>query len=256
MPDSSLAGKVALVTGAGGGIGRATALELANRGATVAVNYRRNSAGAEELVSAIRAHGRTADAFHCDVTKARDVQAMVREIEDRLGGGIDILVNNAGDLIERRGVAEMTELLVRQVLEVNVVSAWLCVQAVVDGMSARGAGSIVNMASLAAHNGGGPGAFAYAAAKAAVIGMTKGMARELAPRGIRVNCVSPGLIGATDFHGRFTQADAFAAAEKTVPLGRAGRPEEVARVIAFLAGDDASYLVGETIEINGGMLMR
>jgi 3-oxoacyl-[acyl-carrier protein] reductase len=132
----------------------------------------------------------------------------------------------------------------------------LCVQAVLDGMTTRGAGAIVNMASLAAHTGGGPGAFAYAAAKAAVIGMTRGMARELAPRGIRVNCVAPGLIGGTDFHQRFTAPDAFAAAEKAVPLGRAARPEEVASVIAFLAGDESSYLVGETIDINGGVVMR
>ena len=123
-------------------------------------------------------------------------------------------------------------------------------------MVERGSGAIINMASVAAHHGGGVGAFAYAAAKAAVIAMSKGLARELAPKGVRVNCVSPGLIGPTDFHDRFTPPEAFAASAKSVPLGRAGTPDEVARVIAFLASDDASYLVGETIEINGGMMMR
>jgi 3-oxoacyl-[acyl-carrier protein] reductase len=123
-------------------------------------------------------------------------------------------------------------------------------------MTARRTGAIVNMSSLAAHNGGGPGAFAYAAAKAAIIAMSKAIAKELAPGGVRVNCVAPGLIGDTEFHGRFTAPDVFAAVEKTIPLGRAGTPEEVARVIAFLASDDAAYLAGETIEINGGLLMR
>jgi 3-oxoacyl-[acyl-carrier protein] reductase len=123
-------------------------------------------------------------------------------------------------------------------------------------MVARRRGAIVNLSSLAAHNGGGPGASVYAAAKAAVMALTKAYAKELAPHGVRVNAVSPGLIGGTRFHGRFTSPEAFEAAVKTVPLGRAGVPEDVARVIVFLAGDDAAYLAGETIEINGGMYMR
>ena len=247
--------KLAIVTGAGGGIGRAAAIALARRGATVVVNYRRSREGAESLVSELRRDGTVAEAFGCDVTRAADVREMFATVEARFGR-VDILVNNAGDLIERRPVTAMTEALYREVMDVNVLSALLCTQAVVEGMKARGSGAIINMSSLAAHNGGGPGAFIYAASKAAIIGMTKGMARELAPHNIRVNCVAPGLIGATEFHARFTPPDAFAAAEKTVPLGRAGTPEEVARVIAFLASDDASYLVGETIEINGGLLMR
>lgn len=247
--------KVAVVTGAGGGIGRATALELAKRGATVVVNYRRSREGAEQLVEQLRGIGSEAEAFGCDVTRAEDVRAMFDRIVQRFGR-IDILVNNAGDLIERRSVEQMTEPLYREVLDANVLSTILCTQAVVDGMKARRAGAIVNMSSLAAHTGGGPGAFVYAAAKAAIIALSKGMARELAPHGIRVNCVAPALIGDTEFHARFTPPDAFSAIEKTIPLGRAGTPEEVAKVIAFLASDDASYLVGETIDITGGMVMR
>ena len=255
MAERELAHRVALVTGAGGGIGRATAVELARQGAAIAVNYRRSREAAESLVRDLEASGARAAAFPADVSHADEVATMVEAVTSALGP-IDILVNNAGDLIERHSLATMTGEVFRAVLDVNVVSTWLCCQAVAPGMIARGRGAIVNMSSLAAHNGGGPGAFAYAAAKAAVIGMTKGLAKELAPHGVRVNCVAPGLIGATEFHGRFTAPDAFKSAEKNVPLGRAGTPEEVARVIAFLAGDGASYLVGETIEINGGIWMR
>jgi 3-oxoacyl-[acyl-carrier protein] reductase len=252
---SLLTDKIAVVTGAGGGIGRAAAIELGRRGATVVVNYRRNRTGADALVGELRRNGTVAEAVACDVTQAAAVRKMFRTIDESFGR-VDILVNNAGDLIERRAVTAMSEELYREVMDVNVLTALLCTQAVVDGMKSRRSGAIINMSSLAAHNGGGPGAFIYAASKAAIIAMTKGMARELAADNIRVNCVAPGLIGATEFHARFTPPDAFAAAEKTVPLGRAGTPEEVARVIAFLASDDAAYLVGETIEINGGLLMR
>ena len=252
---SGLAGKVAIVTGASSGIGLATATLLANRGATVAVNYRRRRHEAEALVRTLEAAGGRARAFECDVTLSSSVRTMIADVTAGLGP-VDILVNNAGDLIARRDLAAMTEALFREVLDVNVVSTWLCCQAVAPGMVERGSGAIINMASVAAHHGGGVGAFAYAAAKAAVIAMSKGLARELAPKGVRVNCVSPGLIGPTDFHDRFTPPEAFAASAKSVPLGRAGTPDEVARVIAFLASDEASYLVGETIEINGGMMMR
>jgi 3-oxoacyl-[acyl-carrier protein] reductase len=249
---SDLSGKVALVTGAGGGIGRAVAELLAARGAAVAIHYGTNREGAEAAGKAI---GDRAACFQADVTVSEQVQQLVRQVDARFGP-IDILVNNAGDLIERRTLAEMSEALFRQVMDVNVTSTFLSCQAVAPSMIARQTGAIVNMSSLAAHNGGGPGAFAYAAAKAAIIAMTKALAKELAPSGIRVNCVSPGLIGKTRFHGRFTKPEAFDAMAKTVPLGRAGTPDDVARVVAFLASDEAAYLAGETIEINGGMYMR
>jgi 3-oxoacyl-[acyl-carrier protein] reductase len=251
---SQLQGQVALVTGAGGGIGRATAIELGRRGASVALSYRRNREGAESAAAELETLGRDADVFAGDVTRAGEVAALVSAVEQRVGR-IDVLVNNAGDLLERRTLAEMTEPLFRQVLDVNVVSTFLCCQAAARGMAARGHGAIVNMSSLAAHSGGGPGAFAYAAAKAAIIAMSKALAKELAPT-VRVNCVAPGLIGDTGFHSRFTAPAAFSAIEKTIPLGRGGTPDEVARVIAFLASQDAAYLTGETIEINGGLLMR
>lgn len=255
MGAGQLSGKVALVTGGGGGIGRATAVELAHRGATVIVNYRRSHEGAEAAVRELRANGCTAEASACDLTRADDVHEMFARIADQFGQ-LDILVNNAGDLVQRSTLAETTEALYREVMDVNVLSTLLCSQIAAESMKRRRSGAIVNMSSLAAHTGGGPGAFVYGASKAAIVAMTKGMAKELAPFGIRVNCVAPGLIGATAFHARFTLPDAFAAIEKSIPLGRAGTPEEVARVIVFLASDDAAYLVGETIEINGGLLMR
>jgi 3-oxoacyl-[acyl-carrier protein] reductase len=249
---ADLTGKIALVTGAGAGIGRAIAEGLGARGASVAVHYFKSREGADAACAAMS--GRSAP-FQADLTRRSEVNELVRKVETTIGP-IDILVNNAGDLIERRSLAEMPEELFRQVIDVNLTSTFLCCQTVALSMSARGGGVIVNMASLAAHNGGGPGAFAYAAAKAAIIAMTKAIAKELGPRGIRANCVSPGLIGQTQFHGRFTSKDAFDAMARTVPLGRAGTPEDVARVVAFLASDDSAYLTGETIEINGGMFMR
>jgi 3-oxoacyl-[acyl-carrier protein] reductase len=246
---------VALVTGGGAGIGRAAALELAARGAHVAVHYHRSRPGAEDTVAQVEARGTKSAAFPGDLTRREDARALVASVVARMGR-IDVLVNNAGDLVERKPLLEMSEELWRQVLDLNLSSALFVTQAAVPGMIERGRGAVVNVSSLAAHNGGGPGALAYAAAKGGLVSLTKAMAKELAPKGVRVNCVSPGLIGQTAFHGRFTAPEAFAAIEKTIPLGRGGTPEEVARVIAFLASPDAAYLVGETVEVNGGMFMR
>jgi 3-oxoacyl-[acyl-carrier protein] reductase len=253
--NAELADTVALVTGGGGGIGQAAALELAGRGADVAVHYHHNEAGAAGTAERIQALGRQAAVFTGDLTRRDEARALVAAVQARFGR-LDVLVNNAGDLVERSPLLEMTEALWRQVLDLNLSSVFFVTQAAVPGMIERKRGAIVNVSSLAAHNGGGPGALAYAAAKGGLISLTKAMAKELAAKGVRVNCVSPGLIGQTAFHGRFTAREAFEAAERTVPMGRAGTPAEVARVIAFLAGPDSAYLAGETVEVNGGMLMR
>jgi 3-oxoacyl-[acyl-carrier protein] reductase len=253
--NAELTDTVALVTGAGGGIGQAAALELARHGADVAVHFHNNEAGASETARRAVALGRKAAIFKGDLAQRDEASALVAAVLAHFGR-VDVLVNNAGDLVERRPLLEMPEALWRKVIDLNLSSAFFVTQAVAPGMIERARGVIVNVSSLAAHNGGGPGALAYAAAKGGLVSLTKAMAKELAAKGVRVNCVAPGLIGQTSFHDRFTAREAFAAAEKTVPMGRAGTPEEVARVIAFLCGPDATYLAGETVEINGGMLMR
>ncbi len=246
---------VALVTGGGAGLGRACALTLGKRGARVAVHYMKSREGADEVVATLKAAGAEAAAFQADLTKSADVKALVDAVTARFET-IDILVNNAGDLIARQPLLSMTEEFFRSVMDVNLTSAFLMSRAVGPAMVARKSGTIISMSSLAAWNGGGPGAGAYSAAKGAIVSLTKALAKEMSPHGIRVNCVAPGLIGETPFHGRFTAPDAFANAAKGVLLGRAGTPDEVATVVAFLASSDASFLTGETIEINGGMNMR
>lgn len=246
---------VALVTGGGAGLGRACALTLGKRGARVAVHYMKSRAGADEVVETLKAAGTDAAAFQADLTKASDVKALVDGVTGRFQN-IDILVNNAGDLIARTPLLEMSEEFFRQVMDVNLTSAFLMCRAVGPSMVARKTGTIINMSSLAAWNGGGPGAGAYSTAKGAIVSFTKALAKEMSPHGIRVNCVAPGLIGETAFHGRFTAPAAFENAAKGVLLGRAGTPDEVASVVAFLASKDAAFLTGETIEINGGMNMR
>ncbi|HEX9606706.1 MAG TPA: 3-oxoacyl-ACP reductase family protein [Gemmatimonadaceae bacterium] len=252
---TTLAGKVGLVTGAGSGIGRATALRLGELGMDVAIHYFRNEEGANGTVAKLKEMGRKAFALRGDLSQLDEARDVVRTVEERFGK-IDVLINNAGDLVERCTLVEMTEELWRKVIDLNLTSAFFCTQAVAPGMIARRSGAIVNVSSLAAHNGGGPGAFAYAAAKGGLISFTKAIAKELAPGGIRVNAVAPALIDATHFHERYTPRPTFENIIKTIPLGRAGTPEDVAGVIAFLASEDSGYLVGETIDITGGMHVR
>jgi 3-oxoacyl-[acyl-carrier protein] reductase len=250
-----LTGTVALVTGAGGGIGRAAALALGRRGVQVVVHCFRNREGADAVARAIDPQLARSLVVSGDVTRAGDVEAIRGAVLERFGR-LDILVNNAGDMIERHTLSEMTTSRWHEVIDLNLTSVFLLCQAWAPTMIAQRSAAIVNVSSLAAHNGGGPGAFAYAAAKGGVMTLTKALAKELAPQGIRVNCVAPGLIDGTAFHARHTARPTFDAIAQSLPLGRAGTPEEVADAIVFLAGPESSYLTGETIEINGGMLMR
>jgi len=267
-------GKIVLVTGASSGIGRATAEFFGECGAKVAVSYLKNQAGADAAVAAIagasigRGMASGADAstvsdsvettgralaVQADVTKNSQIARMIKEVEDNLGA-IDILVNNAGSLVERLRTLDLTEERWDEVFALNVKSAFFAAQAVIPAMLEKGAGVIVNVTSIAGRNGGALGSIHYSAAKGAMTAMSKGLAKEFAGQGIRVNAVSPGVID-TPFHETFSTPEGMANFKNIIPMGRVGTSAEVARVIAFLASDAAAYLCGETIEINGGMLM-
>jgi 3-oxoacyl-[acyl-carrier protein] reductase len=254
MGDSfDLKGKVALVTGASSGIGRAAAQALAMNGAHVAINFHRNEAGAEAARSQITGAGGKAIIIRADVTQATEVQSLVGQTVAQFGP-IDILVNNAGSLIERLKILELTEDRWDQVIDLNLKSAFLCCQAVAASMMERKTGTIVNVSSIAGRNGGALGSIHYSAAKGGLITFTKGLAKELAPFGVRVNAISPGVID-TPYHEQFSSPEMMKTYAGMIPLGRVGYPDEVAKVICFLVSDSSSYLAGETIEINGGMLM-
>lgn len=246
-------GKVALVTGASSGIGAATAAVLSDLGALVAIGYYHNESGAEQVRQKIAGSGGKAIAIRADVRRADEIHSMVEQAAGELGP-IDILVNNAGSLVKRTPIRDMTEEGWDDIMDLNLKSAALCSQAVAPSMIERRKGAIVNVASIAGRNGGGPGAGPYSTAKGGLIAFTKSLAREMAPLGVRVNAISPGVID-TPFHEVFSTPEMIANFVKGIPLGRTGTSMECAMAIAFLASDAASYIVGATIEVNGGQLM-
>jgi 3-oxoacyl-[acyl-carrier protein] reductase len=245
-----LEGKVALVTGGGRDIGRSVSERLASEGARVVVNYRNDEAAAKDTVAAIEAAGGTALLCRADVTQRVEVAGLVEATCAAFGDRIDILVNVAGGMVARRTLAEMDEAFFDTVMDLNLKSTFLVTKAVVPHMTKGGA--IVNLASLAGRDGGGPGATIYATAKGAVMTFTRGLAKELGPQGIRVNALCPGLIG-TSFHDIFSKPEGRAAVAGNTPLRREGTPDEVAAAVAFLASDDAAFLTGTNIDINGGL---
>ncbi len=251
-----LSGKIALVTGGSAGIGRAIAVSLAECGAKVAVNYMTSKEAAEETVGMIQQAGGEAVAFQGDMTDVQQIESMFAAIENAFGGTVDILINNAGNLVKRVPNGEMSEEHYNKVMDVNFKSCVFVSKAALAGMKEKGYGKIVNLSSVAAHNGGGPGATIYAASKGAINTFTKGLAKEQASSGIRVNAVSPGFIGQTAFHATFTSDEGRKASVASVPLGREGTPQDVAGAVLFLASTMSDYLTGETIEVNGGMFMR
>ena len=219
----------------------------------MAVHYNHSEDEAREVMEQITASGGDAMLVGGDVSDAGEVERMAREVEDRYGR-LDVLVNNAGSLIERRSFSEMTEDLWDRVISVNLKSVFLCSKAVLPMMKRQGSGRIINMTSVAARNGGGPGSAAYATAKGGVSTLTRAMAKDLVSDNILVNAVAPGVI-TTPFHDRFTPPDVRENMAAAIPMGREGTPEEVAGAVLFLASPWANYLVGEIIEVNGGQLM-
>jgi len=247
-----LEGRSALVTGASSGIGAAIVEALAREGASVTINYFRNEAGARELAGKLEA-GRALVA-QADVRRRAEVKRLVAAHLARFDH-LDILVNNAGDMIERVPTAETSEATWRDAIDLNLSSAFFCCQEAIAPMTAQRYGRIINISSVGARTGGGAGSIPYHAAKAALIALTKGLAKELAPSGVTVNTIAPGIID-TGFHGRHTAPNLMEGWVKTlIPMQRAGQPSEIAAVAAFLASDDASYMTGATLDVNGGMAM-
>ncbi len=244
-----LTDRTAIVTGGNTGLGRAIAVALAQAGADVAVTYFSNAS--EQTVNDIRALGRRSLAQRMDATDSAEVDRVMADLAHALGDHIDVLINNAGHLIGRVPISEMSNEHWHKVIDVNLSSTFYCTRAALPYMH-TGWGRIVNMSSLAGRNGGGPGSAAYAAAKAGILGLTRGLAKELAPRGITVNAVAPGLILETPFHDTFSTAESKQATIASLPLKRGGVPNDVAGAVLFLASDLASFITGEVTEINGG----
>lgn len=249
----TLKGKVGLVTGASGGIGAAVAEALAQAGASVAVSYHANREGAAALVERIASAGGDAIAIQADLRSRDGVRALFRHHFEHFAT-LHILVNNAGDMVRRVPTVEADEALWREAIDLNLSSVFYACQEATPPMINQKWGRIINMSSVGARTGGGAGSIPYHAAKAGVIALTKGLARELAAHGVTVNAIAPGIIE-TAFHDRHSQATKEAWIRDLVPVQRAGKPDDVAAAAVFLASEHASYVTGATLDVNGGMAM-
>lgn len=245
-----LEGMVALVTGASRGIGREIALELAREGASVAVNYAGSEAKALEVVDEIKALGQDAFAIQADVSNSESVNDMVKGTIERFGK-LDILVNNAG-ITKDNLLMRMKESEWDDVININLKGVFLCTKAVTRQMMKQRKGRIINISSIVGVSGN-PGQANYVAAKSGVIGLTKTSAKELSSRGITVNAIAPGFI-TTDMTDKLNE-DVKTEMLKQIPLGRFGDPKDIARTVIFLASEDSAYMTGQTLHVDGGMVM-
>ncbi|MEO1574672.1 MAG: 3-oxoacyl-ACP reductase family protein [Pseudomonadota bacterium] len=246
----NLENKVAIVTGGTRDIGKAVSLKLASLGAKVAVNYHSNKAAGEETLAEIEKAGGTGILVGGDMTKVDDANRLAAETVAAFGDQMHIVVNNVGGMVARKPLAEMDDEFFDYVMRLNVTSTFLVMKAAVPHMT--GGGAVVNLASQAGRDGGGPGASAYSASKGAVMSFTRGMAKELGPSGIRVNCICPGMI-ATTFHDQFTKDAVRANVAAATPLKREGQATEIADLVAYLASEESSFINGASIDINGGL---
>lgn len=242
--------KVAVVTGGGRDIGRAVSQRLADEGASVVINYNRDKASALETLQSIEASGGKAIVHRADVTKQDDVAGLIENTVGTFGGKIDIVVNLAGGLVARKTLEDMDADFFDTVMDLNVRSAFLVTKAALPHLTPDAV--IINIASQAGRDGGGPGSSVYAASKGALMSLTRAWAKELGPKGIRVNALCPGLIS-TRFHDEFTKPEGRVATAGNTPLRREGRPDEVAAAVAFLASNDSSFLAGVNMDVNGGL---
>ncbi|MCI5044322.1 MAG: glucose 1-dehydrogenase [Aquisalinus sp.] len=243
-------GKLAIVTGGSRDIGKAISVRLAQTGANVVINYLNNEEQANKTLSEISEAGGEAIAVKADVTKQDQVKQLYAEAQKAFGPKVHFLVNNAGGLVERRTLGEMDEAFFNYVMSLNMNSAFLMTQEAVPAMD-KGA-SIINIASLAGRDGGGPGASAYATSKGALMTFTRAMAKELGPQGIRVNSLCPGMISTT-FHDIFSKDEVRAKVAGSTPLRREGRAAEVADAVAYLCSEQSSFITGVNLDVNGGL---
>jgi 3-oxoacyl-[acyl-carrier protein] reductase len=244
-----LSGKSVLVTGGASGIGQGIAFALAAEGANVAITYATSDPA--ETLSQLKSHGGKTLALKADLRLEKDCDAIVKETISAFGD-LDILVANSGGLLKRSRVVETSLELWNEALALNLTSTFLCCRAALRHMEAKKKGNLILISSLAAHDGGGPGASHYGATKGAVLTYIRAVAKEVGPLGIRVNGLAPGLI-ATRFHDTFSTAEGRKATVERTPLRREGTPRDCAAAALFLASDDSSFLTGETIEVNGGL---
>ena len=247
-------GRVVMVTGGATGIGAACVERFALRGDRVACGYNKSRSNADALVTRLNSGGGRVCAIRMDVSSEEEVRRGMEEAAGRFGAPIGILVNNAGDLFDPAPVADMRREAWDAILAINLTGALFCAKHCIPGMKRQAWGRIVNMSSISAHSGGGPGASHYAASKAGLESLTRSLAKELAPHNITVNAVAPGVID-TPIHQRTNTPESLEKLRRTIPLQRLGRPEDVAGVVAFLASEDAAYVTGSVIAVNGGMRM-
>ncbi|WP_026903707.1 SDR family NAD(P)-dependent oxidoreductase [Pedobacter glucosidilyticus] len=245
-----LKNKVAIITGGSRDIGRAVSVQLAKEGAKVVINYLGNEDNANETLKLVKEVGGEGIIVKADMTKAAEVEQLVAETKAAFGNEIHVLVNVAGGLVARKATLEMDEDFWDYVMSLNLKSVFLAVKNVIPFMPAGSA--IINFSSLAGRDGGGPGASAYATSKGAIMTYTRALAKELGPKGIRVNAVAPGMI-ATAFHDSFTKPEVRVNVAAATAVKREGRAEEVADLVAYLASDESSYITGNNIDINGGI---
>ena len=249
-----LAGKVVFITGASTGIGAAAARAFGARGAQVAVHYNRSATEAEAVAADIRKSGSKAMTVGADVLDSDAIARSVRDVVAQFGR-IDVLINNAGSLVKREALENISDAMFDEIVHINARSVVAFSRNVIPLMRKQGGGNIINVTSVAARHGGGPGALIYAASKGFVSTITRGMAKELLPDHIRVNAVSPGVI-MTPFQERFTTAEQLENFRKTIPMGRIGEPDECAGAFLYLAWNHLSgYVTGQIIEVNGGQYM-